>query len=122
MADYADDDTMGSEDDKDEILEEVESVSNVLTESETEDSLDEEQIFKNERIVQFILNSGESVQTPENSAERVDLIGLENPKSNEDSLRIKCLKRLQLNTQTGGKIYTTNPKIIEPHSIYSFSV
>ena len=57
MADYNDDETMGIKDDKDEILEEVESVSNVLTESETEDSLDEEQIFKNERIVQFILNS-----------------------------------------------------------------
>ena len=64
MADYADDDTMGSEDDKDEILEEIESVSNFLTESETENSLDEEQIFKNERIVQFILNAGESVKTP----------------------------------------------------------
>ena len=77
MADYADDDTMGSEDDKDEILEEIESVSNVLTESEREDSLDEEQIFKNERIVQFInkLNTGESVKTPENSVERLDLIG-----------------------------------------------
>ena len=47
MADFADDNTMGSKDDKYEILEEIESVSNVLTESETEDSLDEEEIFKN---------------------------------------------------------------------------
>ena len=46
MADYNDDETMGIKDDKDEILEEVESVSNVLTESETEDSLDEGEIFK----------------------------------------------------------------------------
>ena len=46
MADYNDDDTMGSKDDTDEILEDIESVSNVLTESETEDSLDEEEIFK----------------------------------------------------------------------------
>ena len=78
-------------------LEEVEFLSSGLTDSETEDSWDEEEMIKNERIVQFVLNS---VQGPEYSVE--DCI-----QNSKHSVSRMCHKACLLNTQTGLNIATS---------------
>ena len=80
-------------------IEEVESLLSGLTDSETEDTWDEEEMIKNERVVQFVLNSGQGVQEPEYSLE-------ECLQTSKHSLRRKCHTKCLLNTQTGLNIGT----------------
>ena len=86
-------------DDKSELekkLEDVESLLNGLTE---EDTWNEEEMIKNERVVQFVLNSGQTIMGPDNSIE--DFV-----QNSKHSLRRKCPKNCHLNTQTGLYIKT----------------
>lgn len=69
-------------------LEEVESLLSGLADSETEDTWDEEEMIKNETVVQFVLNSGQTVQGPEHSLE-------DNLQHHKNSLRGKCLLKTQ---------------------------
>ena len=80
-------------------LEEVESLLSGLTNSETEDTWDEEEMIKNERIVQFVLNSGQTVQEPEYS----DYL-----QNHKIGLRRNCL----LNTHTGLNIGTLKTNLL----------
>ena len=80
-------------------LEEVESLLTGLTDSETEDTWDEEEMIKNERVVQFVLNSGQTIRGPDYSLE-------DSLQNSNHSLRRKIHKKCLLNTQTGLYINT----------------
>ena len=75
-------------------LEDVESLLNNLTDSHTEDTWNEEEMIKNERVVQFVLTPRQTIKVPDYSIE--DFI-----QNSKHSLRRKCPKNCHLNTQTG---------------------
>ena len=97
----ADDASTGSEIEEQEA---AKSVSKESLESESEESWDEGETFKTERVVEFILNAGENetLQTPPNySAEISHDKCIGGTRKNRPDFRKRCLKKLHLNTQTG---------------------
>ena len=75
-------------------LKDVKSLLDNLSDSKTEDTWNAEEMIKNERVVQFVLNSGQIIVGPDNSIE--DFV-----QNSKHSLRMKCAKNCHLNTQTG---------------------
>ena len=80
-------------------LEEVESLLSGLTDTETEDTWNEEEMIKSKRVVQFVLNSGQTILGPEYSVE-------DSVQNSNHSLSRNCHKKCLLKTQTGFYINT----------------
>ena len=77
------------------------SVPIILSESESDDSSYEEEILKNKRVVEFILNANENVPAQQFSDQKTFETCINSPKTKRQDFRKRCLKKLHLNTQTG---------------------
>ena len=80
-------------------LKDVKSLLDNLSDSKTEDTWNEEEMIKHERVVQFVLNSGQTIMGPYYSIE-------DSVQNSKHSLRRKCPKKGDLDTQTGLYIKT----------------